>query len=684
MRRSKRPSPLRVAGFAVLGLLALGVAFLLLFDFKTVFENRASAALDKTVTVGALHVRIFPLRIVLDDLNVRAGKDDTPPLMHAAHVDAGLGFWRLLAGDLVFPHLAVEDAQMRVDRNADGSTNWDPAKGREPLAADAALPEIHNLSLHNTELKYREPSTKTDLTLALETQPDKDGGEPMLTVNGKGSYVGAPTTITMTGGSILALRAAIPYPVDIKMTSGATQITAKGTVTDPVRIAGLNVALTVKGEDATDLYRIAGIALPRTPPYQIASHVDRDGQKWVFKGLTWKMGKTDLAGELSWDLADKKPLLSGKLTSQNLDLNDMAGFIGAAPGNETTPVAVKQAAATREREIQGAIAESKGQAPVKPGDKNADPKANATKAAEIGSQLVVPDTTIDFQKINAMNVAVTLAAAHVDSAGFPLDNLTADIGLKDGVLTLKPLKVGADKGSISLDLTLNASSPYAQKTDMIATVRNYPLQRLMGDSGANTSFGAIGGRIELHGEGDSMHRILATSTGTVGLIAQGGQISELMVQLAGMNLIKALGLVISGDKPTDIRCMATDFSVQRGLMETRAIVFDTEPSIITGDGTVDLATEVMKITLRAKPKSGGIGSLRVPFHIAGTFSEPSIGPDVGALALRGGIAAVLGVLLTPLGALLGTIEGGGGKDADCSALMAQVQEDAKRIPPKTK
>ena len=39
--------------------------FLLLFDFKTVFENRASAALDKTVTVGALHVRIFPLRLVL-------------------------------------------------------------------------------------------------------------------------------------------------------------------------------------------------------------------------------------------------------------------------------------------------------------------------------------------------------------------------------------------------------------------------------------------------------------------------------------------------------------------------------------------------------------------------------------------------------------------------------------------
>lgn len=673
----------------MLGLLAAAVVFLLLFDFKGVFERRASAALDKSVTVAALHVRWFPLRVVLDDLNVRekGAAADAPPAMHAAHVDAGLRFWRLMAGDLVFPHLAVEDAAVKVERAADGSTNWDQDQEKKPLAADTKLPEIHDLSLRNTELKYREASSKTDLTLALETRPAKDGGEPTLVVNGKGSYQGAPTTITMSGGSILTLRDTTPYSVDLKMTSGATEITAKGTVTDPVNIAGLNVTLTVKGADASDLYRIAGVALPRTPPYRIASHVDRDGQKWLLKDLTWTMGKSDLAGELSWDLSGKKPVLGGKLRAETLDLDDMAGFIGAAPGEAKTPVELKEAAATRERAIQGAIAESKGEAPVKPGDKNADPKANATKAAEIGSQLVIPDSTFDFKKINSMNAAVTLTAAHVASAGFPLDNLSADIALTDGVVKLKPLAFGTESGTgadgrISIDLTLNASNPYVQKTDAVATVRNYPLQRLVGDAGANTSFGAIGGRIELHGEGDSLHRILATSNGTVGLIAQGGQISELMVQLMGLRLPKALGLLLSGDKPVGIRCMAADFSIEHGLMEAKAFVVDTEPSIITGDGTVDLATEVMKIRLHPKPKSVGIGSLRVPFNLAGTFAEPAIGPDAGALALRGGAAAVLGILLTPLGALLGTIDTGGGKDADCNALVAAVQEDAKKVPPK--
>ena len=682
---------MRVAGFAVLGFLAAGIAFFLLFDFKGLFEQRASAALGKTVTVAAAHIRAFPLRIVLEELNVRekGAASDTAPVMHAAHIDAGLRFWPLLAGNLVFPHLVVEGAQVRVDRAADGSTTWDRDQKKEPLAADAKLPEVHNLTLHDAQLTYREASSKTDLTLALETRPSKSGGEPDLLVTGNGSYQGAPTTITVVGGSILTLREAAPYPLDLKMTSGATEITAKGTVTDPMNVAGLNVALTVKGADAADLYRIAGVALPRTPPYRIESHLDHVGQTWMFKNLTWTMGKSDLAGELSWDLSGKKPKLGGNLNARTLDLNDMAGFIGAAPGDAKTPEGVKEAAATRERAIQGAIAASKGEAPVKPGDKNADPKANATKAAEIGAKLLIPDVTIDFQKINAMNAAVMLTAAHVESAGFPLDNLSADIALQDGVLRLKPLAFGTESGTtakdgrISIDLTLNASDPYSPKADAVATVQNYPLQRLVGDAGANTSFGAIGGRIELHGSGDSLHRILATSDGTVGLIAQGGQISELMVQLMGLRLPKALGLLLSGDKPVGIRCMATDFAVEHGLMQAKALVVDTEPSIITGDGTIDLATEVLKIKLHPKHKSAGIGSLRVPFNLAGTFSDPAIGPDTAALALRGGVAPVLGVLLTPLGALLATIDLGGGKDADCAALIAAVRQDAKQQPPKS-
>jgi hypothetical protein len=59
-----------IAGAVVLGLIAVGIAFLLLFDFRPMAERRATEALGRPVTIGELKVRIFPLGVYLGDVNV--------------------------------------------------------------------------------------------------------------------------------------------------------------------------------------------------------------------------------------------------------------------------------------------------------------------------------------------------------------------------------------------------------------------------------------------------------------------------------------------------------------------------------------------------------------------------------------------------------------------------------------
>ena len=61
-----------------------------------------------------------------------------------------------------------------------------------------------------------------------------------------------------------------------------------------------------------------------------------------------------------------------------------------------------------------------------------------------------------------------------------------------------------------------------------------------------------------------------------------------------------------------------------------------------------------------------------PILARGTFALPAIGPDVGKAAVKAGLATALGVLLTPLASLLVTLDLGGGKDANCSALFQDV------------
>jgi hypothetical protein len=59
--------------------------------------------------------------------------------------------------------------------------------------------------------------------------------------------------------------------------------------------------------------------------------------------------------------------------------------------------------------------------------------------------------------------------------------------------------------------------------------------------------------------------------------------------------------------------------------------------------------------------------------IKGTLSKPQVGVDPSQAIARGAAAAVLGVLLTPLAALLPMIDLGLGKDSPCHELIREAQ-----------
>ena len=646
----------KIAGGIVIGLLAVVAAFVLLFDFKSYAERRASAALQRPVTIAELHFAIFPLQVGLEGLrvaDVELGEPvpaTKPDLMKAGHIDGVVAFWRLIGGDLAFKALKVENALARVERRPDGTLTWDAGR---PASPSAKLPEVSVLRLHEVQVLYRDDTTKTRLTLALETGESKSG-EATLHVKGTGTYAGQPSTLDATGGSILTLRdSAHPYPIDGTLVSGATSISVKGTVVDPAKITGLDVALTVKGKDAADLYRVAGVALPPTPPFAFTTRLDRDGARWILKSLTGTFGKSDMAGELVWDVSEKTPRLTGQLHSKEAALADLGGFIGAAPGEAETPVAVKREAAERERQKRA----------------DAPPAEQA-----VATELVIPDRVIDLEKLNSMNAKVSYVADKVIESHFPLDSMKVDIALQDGLLTLKPLELTADYGKVLINLTINGRAKPVT-TKLSATIQGFPLERLLGKSGGkNNSWGAIGGHAEFSGTGDSMHRILATSDGNVGLAVGGGQLSLFLVELMGVDLAESVGILLTKDKPTEIRCIVGDFALEKGKMTARTMVADTKDTIFTGSGSIDLGRETLDMRVHAKPKDVSPVTLRSKLLLTGTFAHPAFGPDPKNLILKGGAAVVLGALLTPLASLIVLVDAGGGKDANCAALFKQAEK----------
>jgi len=149
-----------------------------------------------------------------------------------------------------------------------------------------------------------------------------------------------------------------------------------------------------------------------------------------------------------------------------------------------------------------------------------------------------------------------------------------------------------------------------------------------------------------------------------------GSISNLLLELAGLDVYEALKFMIGEDRKVAIRCAFGDFAVKDGVMTTRAFAFDTTDTIIIGEGQVDLGEETLDLELRPRPKDRSILSLRSPLHIGGSFADPSFRPDFARLGLRGAIALALGSIAPPA-ALLATLELGPGEDSGCGGEYAK-------------
>jgi AsmA protein len=192
---------------------------------------------------------------------------------------------------------------------------------------------------------------------------------------------------------------------------------------------------------------------------------------------------------------------------------------------------------------------------------------------------------------------------------------------------------------------------------------------------SKSSIGQINGEFDLTGSGNSVGQILASAKGKLGLVVAGGQISKLMMEKAGLHLWEILSLNLTGDRMVKLRCAVADFDVKHGVMQTEALVFDTQVTTLIGTGSIDLAQEQLDITLNPKTKNTSPVALHTPIYIRGSFAQPKVEIDKVRVTARAVGAVALG-MVNPLLALIPLIDAGPGKDSDC----AQLVRDARAWP----
>ncbi|WP_031552271.1 AsmA family protein [Parvularcula oceani] len=487
----------------------------------------------------------------------------------------------------------------------------------------------------------RNGAVRIDLTGQADSQDGEDGG------GGVGEWIEAVAAETvrldvvrragtaevllqrgrgsLTGGSIAFAGEA----------GGGTIIfDGTGAILDPQTIRG---DVVIRARNPNALAQALSIALPNLPPLQIAGDLEIGRNEWVLRNLEGKIGDSAATGLFIVNLQEEVPQITADLDFAPLDFDDVGVVFGLPSRNE-------------------------GAAPLSPAQRRAN-------RAYGGNDMLLPRARVDFDRLQKVDARIDIEASPVEDAPYPVDRMSLQATLEDGVLRIGVFHVDGPQGELTVEGTVDASG-HPARSELVGDLRAAQLEELVPKLAAK---GPLSGEFDLELTGDDFQQAFAGANGEFSLWSTEAQVAALYIEGAGLDLGEALMLLFDGEETTYTRadCFVTRLDIREGTAIISPGVLETEDSLLLLNGSIDLATEELSIDVDTEAKDASLGELFGSVKISGTLRAPEIeipeGEVIGQAALTAGLAAIAG----PLG-LLPFVEGGEGENAPCGRLIGRA------------
>jgi uncharacterized protein involved in outer membrane biogenesis len=288
---------------------------------------------------------------------------------------------------------------------------------------------------------------------------------------------------------------------------------------------------------------------------------------------------------------------------------------------------------------------------------------------------LLPDTSISLPKLRAADVKLRYRGERIVGRSVPLDNVVVNLSIVNGKVALEPISFRVGPGRIAGTVALDGSGDVIRAKASV-DFEHVDVARLMAATRMFGGAGAIGGHADIPTSGNSMAQLLGNGDGGLRLLMIGGDLRALLVNLSGLEFGNALLSALGLPQRTPVECMIADFTLQKGLLNTRTLLLVTDEANVHGTGSVNLRNETVDYNLNTEAAHFSIGSLHAPIHLTGPLKGPSIRPEVGELAARAGIAGALAAVMPPL-AILPTIEFGKDESHECAARISSIRRSER-------
>ena len=640
----------------VVAVAATGVAIIMSTDFnqyRPLVAEKVKAATGRELNLAGdldVAVSLVPTVVVNDVSFANADWGSRPEMVIVQRLEVEMELLPLLSGDIRVKRVVLVGADILLETDPSGTPNWTFAAVEAAPAAPAEggpgrLPTVSSVAIENARLTYRDGVKGTSQTIALTslsaTAPDATSP---IEITLEGALNDNPIKLAGSVGAVQSLLDDRPFPVDLTGEGGGATFSVKGEIAKPKTAQGLALNLSAQGNSLADLTALTGAPMPPLGPYSLSGKLTDVAGGYEIATLQARMGESDIAGSAGVAMGGARPKINAALTSAKLDLKDF--------GVEPQPA------------VEGTEAPS--------GD------------AGGSDGRVFPADPLPFEGLKAVDATVKFTGQQVIKAPVTLENVTVDLTLDNGKLTLTQLDTGVTGGTVKASAVIDAS----QATPLVSakvTARQVEAGTLSQTLGITKvlSGGKVDLDLDVTGSGASVREIMAGLNGSSNLEMGEGRINNRFAEIVLADLVKLLTFSGSGDS-SNLNCMVVRFDFKDGLATSTGLVVDTNGATIVGSGDIHLDSE--KLDMRADPsaKETNLVNLAIPVIIGGTLASPSVAPDPAALA-KGVAGAAVGAapgagVFGALAGLAGTGGASGGTTAEggnpCANALAAGGEAA--------
>jgi AsmA protein len=606
------------------GLIGAGALLLLLLiapflipagAYRAQIEKAAFEQTGRVLKIeGGLRVTLFPsLGVTAQKVslaNVPGGH--AKAFVSADDLHVAVRVWPLLSGRVEVSEIELERPVVNLERDRNGQGNWtfkSPASNDKSVGGFST--RFSGIHLSNGRVSYRNVDGKVrtferaDLTIGL-TSPDRP-----VTLDGDFVYRKRHVALEARIDSLTPLGQGPARATDVSLTSDLLQASFKGDVAGE---GGFEGAIKFDTTNMRGLAEWLGEILPKDAGFKTLSlegRIEAHGSVVTFPETSLRLDTMTVTGRMGIDLGGKRPVITGDVVVDRLDLNRYIET-GAPSGG-------------------------------KPASGNG-----------------WSNEPIELSILHLFDASLTIDTGVLRLKGLHIGKTHLTASLTDGLLdvVLDPMALYGGGGKARLVVDARAAKPVFRNELRFDKVAMLPL---LNDS---INVQRINGRgtlvLAVSSQGSSASEVIRNLTGKGSLRIADGRIMGVDLGAVARLIRTALTLeATKAEAATPFTEMGGSFVIAKGVLATKDFRMDGKVLRATGAGTVDLGNRTIDFLVQPKavllPIGTGLG-VGFPFRAHGPWQSVTYSADVAG-AVTGLVSDVFKSAMSVPGAIGGLFTG---------------------------